>query len=77
MQEIDQLSLTRPQLGTWPAPRHVPSPGIELVTFWFTGRHSVHQTTPARAYATSFKLSTTQQDAAFSTWFTDVIFAVT
>ena len=29
-------------------PRHVPWPGIELVTFSFPGWHSVHWTTPAR-----------------------------
>ena len=27
-------------LGTDPQPRHVPWPGIELVTFRFMGRHS-------------------------------------
>ena len=31
-----------------PQPRHVPWLGMELATFWFTGRHSIHWATPAR-----------------------------
>ena len=42
------LPLTRPLLGTCLQPRHVPSLGIEPVTFQFIGRHSVHWATPAR-----------------------------
>ena len=30
-------------------PRHVPWLGIEPVTLWFSGQHSVHWATPARA----------------------------
>ena len=30
-------------------PRHVPWLGIELVTLWFSGQHSIHWATPARA----------------------------
>ena len=41
--------LHAPLLGTWPTTRHVPWLGIESVTLWFTGWHSVHWTTPARA----------------------------
>ena len=35
----------------WPGlqPRHVPWLGIEPVTLWFAGRHSIHWATPARA----------------------------
>ena len=43
------LPLPHPQLGTWPTTRHVPWLGIELATLWFTGQHSVHWATPARA----------------------------
>ena len=40
-----------PNWGPVPQPRHVPWLGIKLATFssfWFTGRHSIHWTTPAR-----------------------------
>ena len=30
-------------------PRHVPRLGIELAMLWFTGQHSIHWATPARA----------------------------
>ena len=51
MQEVHhQLPLARPQLGTWPATRHVLWLGIEPVTFHFTGRHSIHWATPVRAF---------------------------
>ena len=40
------LPLTCPLLQ----PRQVPWLGIEPVTLWFTGLHSIHCTTPARAY---------------------------
>ena len=43
------LPLARPYWGPDPQPRHVPWLGIELVTLWFTGRHSIHRGTPARA----------------------------
>ena len=32
-----------------PQPRHVPWLGIQLVTLWFAGQHSIHWATPARA----------------------------
>ena len=35
--------------GPGPQPRHVPLLGIELATLWFTGQHSIHWATPARA----------------------------
>ena len=35
--------------GPGPQPRHVPWLGIEPATLWFTGRHSIHWATPARA----------------------------
>ena len=44
---INRLPLTRPQPGTWPTTRHVPWPGIELLTFWFSGWQSIHWATPA------------------------------
>ena len=40
--------LHAPSWGPGPQPRHVPWLGMELVTFQFTGRHSIHWTTPAR-----------------------------
>ena len=36
-------------LETWPQPGHVPWPEIEPATFRFTGGHSIHWATPARA----------------------------
>ena len=30
-----------------PKPRHMPRLVIELVTFWFAGRHSIHSATQA------------------------------
>ena len=35
-------------------PRHVPRLGIEPATFWFSGRHSIHWATPARAGGVSY-----------------------
>ena len=43
------LPLTYHPLGTWPATRHVSWPGIEPVSHWFTGWHSIHWATLARA----------------------------
>ena len=34
--------LMPPNWGPGLQPRHVPSPGIELATFWSTGQCSVH-----------------------------------
>ena len=41
--------LCTPHWGPGPQPRHVPWPGIKPVTLWFTGQHSIHWATPARA----------------------------
>ena len=38
-----------PYWGPGPHPRHVPWPGIEPATLWFSGLHSMHWATPARA----------------------------
>ena len=45
------LPLTHPLSLTWPATQacDVPWLGIELVTLWFAGQHSIHWATPARA----------------------------
>ena len=42
------------QWGPGLQPMHVPWLGIEPVTVWFTGQHSVHWATPARANLCSF-----------------------
>ena len=47
---INQSPLACPNGGHDPQRRHAPWLGIELATFWLTGRHSVHWTTPTRAY---------------------------
>ena len=44
-----------PYWGPGPKPRHVPWLGIEPVTLWFTGWHSIHRATPARAKWCFFK----------------------
>ena len=41
--------LCTPYWGPGPQPRHVPWLGIEPVTLWFTGWHSIHWATPIRA----------------------------
>ena len=41
-----------PSWGPGPQPRHVSSLGIKTVPFWFTGQHSIHWATPARALVT-------------------------
>ena len=38
-----------PHQGPGPQTRHTPRLGIKLATRWFTGRHSIHWATPARA----------------------------
>ena len=38
-----------PNWGPGPQPRHVPWLGIKPVTLWFTGQHSIHWATPAKA----------------------------
>ena len=43
------LLLAHPYWGPGPQPRHVPWLGIEPVTLCFTGWHSIHWATPARA----------------------------
>ena len=47
--------LHAPNWGPGPQPRHVPWLGIELVTLWFTGRHSIHWVTPARVQILIYK----------------------
>ena len=37
-----------PHWGPSPQPRHVPQPGIKLVTHWLTDQCSIHWATPAR-----------------------------
>ena len=56
---IDWLPLARHQLGTWSRnPGMCPAwPGMEQATLWFTGRHSIHWATPARAQFCSFNLA--------------------
>ena len=46
---IDQLSLHARNQGPGPQHRHVRSLGIKPETFWFTGQHSIHWATPAKA----------------------------
>ena len=43
------LPLMRSPLGTGPQPRPMSQLGIEPVTLWFTGWHSIHSASPARA----------------------------
>ena len=43
------LPLTCPHQGPGPQPRHVPWLEIKPMTLWFTGQHSTHWTTLARA----------------------------
>ena len=38
-----------PYYGPGPQPQHMPWLGIERATLWFTGWHSIHWATPARA----------------------------
>ena len=38
-----------PNWGPGPKPRHVPWLGIELVTVWYVGQHSIHWASPAQA----------------------------
>ena len=44
-----------PNWGPGPQPRHVPRPGIEPMTFWFTGWHSIHWATLARMTTIFFR----------------------
>ena len=46
-----------PYWGPGPQPRHVSWLGIEPVTFLFTGQHSIHRATLARAMCSFFQLS--------------------
>ena len=43
------VPLACPHWGPGPQPRHVLWLGIQLVTLWFTGGHSIHWATPSRA----------------------------
>ena len=47
---IYRLPLTCPQLGTWPASQEYVLTGSQLVTLWFSGGHSIHWDTSARAH---------------------------
>ena len=49
--------------GPGPQPRHVPWLGMELATLWFTGRHSIHWATPARACFAFLKIYTQKQNS--------------
>ena len=46
-----------PYSGFGQQPKHVPSLGIKPATLWFTGWHSIHWPTPARADWGIFKMS--------------------
>ena len=46
--------LTHPLLGTWPTAQSRARLGIKPVTLWFTGQHSIHWATPARAFLFCF-----------------------
>ena len=46
---INQLPLMHPLLGTWPATQACAWLGVKPATLWFTGQHSIHWATPARA----------------------------
>ena len=54
-----------PYWGPGPQPRNVPWLGIELATLWFTGCHSVHQATPARAEYTFLKQKVKQPSTLY------------
>ena len=43
-----------PYWGYGPQPRYVPLLGIESVTLWFAGQHSIYGATPARAIGALF-----------------------
>ena len=46
--------------GSGLQPRHVPWLGVKLATPWFTGQHSIHWATPARAGChSSYDVNTT------------------
>ena len=49
-----------PYWGPGLQPRHVPWLGMELVTFCFAGRHSIHWITPARVNPQFFKRHPTE-----------------
>ena len=51
--EIHRLVASPTSPAGWQT-RHVPRMGIELVTFWFTGWHSIHWATAARAKSSIF-----------------------
>ena len=53
-----------PNWGPGQQPRDVPWLGIEPATPWFTGHHSIHWATPARAQVQEFNLS----KLGFSSW---------
>ena len=58
--------------GPGPKPRHVPWLGIEPVTLWFAGQHSIHWATPGRAHLSSFYASS-QFTKLFSHWLAHLV----
>ena len=61
-----------PYWGPGPQPRHVPWPGIEPATFWFSGQHPTHWTTPVKVlYFETFRenLSTSFVTNVSGFWF--------
>ena len=52
---VESVALSHtPDRVPGPQPRQVHWRGIEPVTFWFTGQHSIHWVTPARAIVKRF-----------------------
>ena len=68
------LLLMHPHWGPGLQPRHVPWLGIEPMTLWFAGWHSIHWATPARLFVNLFcSLDSTYSEIIwylpFSDWF--------
>ena len=55
-----------PNWGRDPQPRHVPWLGIEPATLWFTGQHSIHWATPARALCMYYFIYSSQWSLRYS-----------
>ena len=58
-----------PQLRPDLRPRHVPSPGIELVTFCFAGQRPTNWATPVRAGFVKLVLNTLLQNSIYVFFF--------
>ena len=54
---INRLPLAYPQLGTWPATQACALVGIEPVTLWCTGWHSIYWAPPPRDVLPEFLLT--------------------